>query len=100
VYDKVKGIEPHRETENYLANVKLLEEQVSQTGLKSSESATQLEELLRLSTEMIDGNPFAAVNKGGTLEKIKNRMRDRTSVKSSKRAFDTIWSQAYLTEKR
>ena len=98
VYDKVKGIEPHRETENYLANVKLLEKQVSQTGLKSKESATQLEELRRLSTEMIDGNPFAAVNKSGTLEKIKNRMRDRTSVKSAKRAFNTFWSQAYLSE--
>lgn len=98
VYDKVKGIEPHRETENYLANVKLLEEQVSQTGLKSQESATQLEELRRLSIEMIDGNPFGAVNKSGTLEKIKNRMRDRTSVKSAKRAFGTFWSEAYLTE--
>jgi hypothetical protein len=99
VYDKVKGIEPHRETENYLAKVKLLEEQVSQTGLKSQESATRLEELRGLSTEMIDGNPFAAVNKSGTLEKIKNRMRDRTSVKSAKQAFGTFWSQAYLTEK-
>ncbi|MBD2604555.1 hypothetical protein H6G81_08420 [Scytonema hofmannii FACHB-248] len=99
VYDKVKGIEPHRETENYLAKVKFLEEQVSQTGLKSQESATRLEELRRLSTEMIDGNPFAAVNKSGTLEKIKNRMRDRTSVKSAKQAFGTFWSQTYLTEK-
>jgi hypothetical protein len=99
VYDKVKGIEPHRETENYLAKVKLLEEQVSQTGLKSQESATRLEELRGLSTEMIDGNPFAAVNKSGTLEKIKNRMRDRTSVKSAKQAFNSFWSQAYLTEK-
>jgi hypothetical protein len=98
VYDKVKGIKPHREIENYLENVKLLEEQVSQTGLKSKESATQLEELRRLSTEMIDGNPFGAVNKSGTLEKIKNRMRDRTSVKSAKQAFGTFWSQAYLTE--
>ncbi|MCV3212456.1 hypothetical protein OGM63_02730 [Plectonema radiosum NIES-515] len=98
VYDKVKGIKPHREIENYLENVKLLEEQVSQTGLKSKESAIQLEELRRLSTEMIDGNPFGAVNKSGTLEKIKNRMRDRTSVKSAKQAFGTFWSQAYLTE--
>jgi hypothetical protein len=99
VYDKVKGIEPHRETENYLANVKLLEEQVSQTGLKSKESATRLEELRRFSTEMIDDNPFGAVNKSGTLEKIKKRMRDRTAVESAKLAFGTFWSQAYLTEK-
>lgn len=97
-YDSVKGIEPHRETENYLANVRSLEEQVSQTGLQSPESATKLEELRRLSSEMIDGNPFAAVNKGGTLEKIKNRMRDRTEVKSAKLAFNTFWNQAYLSQ--
>ncbi len=98
VYDRIKGIEPHRETESYLASVRLLEEQVSQTGLQSRDSATQLEELRRLSSEMIDGNPFAAVGKSGTLEKIKNRMRDRLNQKSAKQAFAIFWSQAYLSQ--
>ena len=98
-YDPIKGIEPHRETENYLATVNALTEQVSQTGLRSPQVAQKLEELSRLSGEMIDSNPFAAVDKSGTLEKIKNRMRDRIGVKSSKQAFSTFWSQAYLSKR-
>ncbi|WP_211173206.1 hypothetical protein [Brasilonema bromeliae] len=98
-YDPVKGIEPHRETENYLVTVDALIEQVSQTGLQSPQVAKELEELRGLSSEMIDSNPFEAANKSGTLEKIKNRMRDRIGVKSSKQAFSTFWSQAYLSKR-
>ncbi|WP_414580716.1 hypothetical protein [Scytonema sp. PCC 10023] len=99
IYDPIKGIEAHRETENYLATVDALTEQVSQTGLRSPQVATELEALRNLSGEMIDSNPFAAVDKSGTLEKIKNRMRDRIGVKSSKQAFSTFWSQAYLSKR-
>jgi hypothetical protein len=99
IYDPIKGIEAHRETENYLATVKQLEEQVSQTGLQSPLVEKKLQELGRLSVEMIDSNPFAAAGKSGTLEKIKNRMRDRTEINSAKRAFENFWNQAYLTQK-
>ncbi|MBP5972345.1 hypothetical protein HW132_06260 [Brasilonema sp. CT11] len=98
-YDPVKGIEPHRDTENYLVTVDELIEQVSQTGLQSPQVVKKLEELSRLSSEMIDSNPFEAANKSGSLEKIKNRMRDRVAVKSSKQAFSTFWSQAYLSKR-
>ncbi|MBW4634380.1 MAG: hypothetical protein KME30_21445 [Iphinoe sp. HA4291-MV1] len=99
IYDPIKGIEPHRETTNYLATVDALIEQVSQTGLQSPQVIKELEELRRLSNEMIDSNPFAGADKSGTLEKIKNRMRDRIDVKSSKQAFSTFWSQAYLSKR-
>ncbi len=98
-YDRVKGIEPHRETENYLATVKRLEEQVSQTGLESKAFEAKLDDVRRLSSEMIDSNPFAGANKSGTLEKIKNRMRDRVKEKSAKKAFGKFWSQPYLSQK-
>jgi hypothetical protein len=98
VYDPIKGIEPHRDTTSYLEAVVALEEQVSQTGLQSPQTKNQLVQLSRLSTEIIDSNPFAGVNKSGTLEKIKNRMRDRTRQKSAKQAFATFWSQPYLTQ--
>jgi hypothetical protein len=98
IYDPVKGIEPHRETKNYLETVAALEEQVSQTGLKSPQAKTKLEEISLLSREMIDSNPFAGAGKSGTLEKIKNRMRDRISKASAKQAFNTFWSQEYLTQ--
>ncbi|MBF2065704.1 MAG: hypothetical protein IGS39_14965 [Calothrix sp. C42_A2020_038] len=96
LYDPIKGIEPHRETEAYLAAVKVVSEQVIQTGLQSPQVEVQLEELRRLSVEMIETNPFTIANKSGTLERIKNRMRDRTSERSAKRSFAKFWSQSYL----
>ncbi|AFY32435.1 hypothetical protein [Calothrix sp. PCC 7507] len=98
IYDPVKGIEPHRETKNYLETVATLEEEVSQTGLKSPQAKTKLEEISRLTSEMINTNPFAAAGKSGNLEKIKNRMRDRIRKESAKQAFNTFWSQEYLTQ--
>ncbi len=98
LYDPIKGIEPHRETEDYLATVNALTEQISQTGLQSSLVAAKLLELDRKSDEMVDTNPFAAANKSGTLEKIKNRMRSHVGKKSAKVSFETFWSQAYLSQ--
>ncbi len=100
VYDQLKGIEPHRETEDYLATVETLKKQVSQTGLQSPQVEQKLEELRRLSTEMIDSNPFAIAGKSGKLAKIKNQMLAHTRQKSSaKLSFNIFWSQAYLSQK-
>ncbi|WP_366828537.1 toll/interleukin-1 receptor domain-containing protein [Nostoc sp. NMS2] len=99
IYDPIKGIEPHRETFFYLETVDALEEEVSQTGLQSSQVQTRLKEINRLSIEMVDTNPFAAVGKSGTFEKIRNRMRDRIGNKSAKHSFSIFWSQAYLSQK-
>lgn len=99
IYDPIKGIEPHRDTKNYLDTVKVLEEEVSQTGLQSPQVNSRLEEIRHLSNEMIDSNPFAGVNKSGTLEKVKKRMRDRIGKQSAKQSFATFWSQPYLTQK-
>jgi hypothetical protein len=92
-----KGIEPHRDTEAYLATVDRLTEQVTQTGLRSPEAAALLADLRSMSVKMIDENPFEIANKSGTLERIKNEMRDRVDNESSKQAFDTFWSQDYLS---
>jgi hypothetical protein len=98
IYDPFKGIETHRETQNYLNAIQTLEDQVSQAGLQSPQVKTKLLEIIGLSTEMIDSNPFTAAGKSGTLEKIKNRMRMRTRQKSAKEAFATFWSQEYLSK--
>lgn len=98
VYDPIKGIEPHRETQNYLNTVNDITEQVSQTGLQSPQAENLLAQMRRLSVEMIDTNPFEVANKTGTLEKIKNRMRDRIGKESAREAFSIFWSQAYLSE--
>lgn len=93
-----KGIEPERATVNYLEQVELLEEQVAQAGIQSLESQQLLRELRQLSEAMIDENPFEIANKSGTLERIKNMMRDRIGVDSAKAAFGTFWSEDYLIE--
>jgi hypothetical protein len=96
VYDRLKGIEPHRETEEYLDTVDQLKTQVRQTGLRSPEVEKLLQRLQVLSREMIQNNPFAVANKTGTLEKIKNIMRGHTGNKSSTQSFQTFWSVNYL----
>ncbi len=98
IYDPVKGIEPHRETERYLQTVEQLQQAVSKNGLESPLANAKLEKLTQLSIEMINNDPFAAAGKSGTLEKIKNKMRDRLQQESAKQAFATFWSQKYLLQ--
>lgn len=98
-YDPVKGIEPHRDTQRYLNTVNQLEKQILQTGLQSPEVTDLLVELRSQSTEMIDTNPFAVANKTGTLEKIKNRMRQHLVNESAKEAFQEFWSYPFLSQR-
>lgn len=95
LYDLVKGIEPNQDTEAYLNRVDELESAVVGKPLESPEIEAILGDLRRQSVEMIDTNPFQVANKTGTLEKIKNTMRDRvfgTEQSSSKAAFQQFWS--------
>ena len=93
-----KGIEPERTTDNYLQTIGLLEEQVAQTGLQSVQAQSLLADLRNQSEIIIDENPFQIADKSGTLERIKNSIRDRVGVESSKSAFREFWSEDYLTE--
>jgi hypothetical protein len=93
-----KGIQPHRDTEAYLALVDQLENQVASDGLSSPKSQELLTELRSMSDTMIDEDPFQTADKSGTLQRIKNRMRDFVGTDSSKAAFNTFWSQGYLSQ--
>lgn len=93
-----KGIQPERTTVNYLETVEDLKEQVAQTGLQSVQAKTLLADLREQSEAIIDENPFQVANKSGTLEQIKNLMRDRVGLDSAKEAFNTFWSEDYLSE--
>jgi hypothetical protein len=101
VYDPFKGIKPHRDTQKYLETLEELKTQVVQTGLPSSQVAAKLQELDNLSAKMIDEDPFRVASKSGSLEKIKDRIRDRAPnpQDSAKQSFQTFWSQAYLNKK-
>jgi hypothetical protein len=96
-YDRFKGIEPNRETDRYLNAVEQLKLTVNQTGLASAQTQSWLQELDTLSVSMIQNNPFQVAGKTGNLERIKNEVRDRVQNQSAKGAFDTFWSQEYLT---
>lgn len=97
-YDPIKAIEPYRDTDQYLKRVDDLENQMLVTGVRSPQVEVILQDLRRLSEEMVDTNPFALANKTGTLEKIKNRMRQHipSEENSAKEAFRRFWSQNYL----
>ncbi len=98
-YDSIKGIEPHRDTEQYLKSVQDLEASLFQEGLDSPKVDEALKVLKDESTKMIEGNWFEVAGKSGNLEKIKNRMRDRLGTKSSRQSFETFWSKDYLKSK-
>jgi hypothetical protein len=114
-YDWVKGIEPYQETEEYLQLVEELNTEINEIALQTLERQRQeitqieeknidkiLQELRDRSVEMIETNPFQIANKTGTLERIKNKMRERvlgTKKTSSKKAFEIFWSREYLRKK-
>lgn len=100
IYDPFKGIEPHRDTQKYLETVEDLKNQVVQTGLTSPQVAAKLQEIDNLSAKMIDEDPFRVASKSGSLEKIKDRIRDRVPnpKDSAKQSFKTFWSQEYLNK--
>lgn len=100
-YDVIKSIVPFRDTDNYLKKVNLLEETIKNNGLYSVETEKILANLRKSSLDMITQDSFKLANKTGTLEKIKNLMRDHIPNKnnSSKEAFNTFWSVDYLANK-
>jgi hypothetical protein len=98
IYDPIKGIEPHRDTERYLNTVDALKQQVNQAGIQSLQAKELLKQLGQLSEEMIRSNPFQTANKSGTLEKIKQRLRqriydNRKRSRSSTEAFVIFWTE-------
>jgi hypothetical protein len=108
-YDpRIKGIQPYRETEQYLDKVNALEAEIDATNLRTklrslqSPEVTQLlEDLRQRSVDMIETNPFQLADKTGDLEKIKNKMREHipNDDDSAKEAFREFWSQENLTAK-
>jgi hypothetical protein len=100
LYDPIKGIEPHRDTSQYLRDVQALEALLATRGFTDPAVATLLGDLRSRSIEMISADPFRVANKSGTLEKIKNRMRMRVlghRSASARQAFEQFWSPQTLT---
>ncbi|WP_404783386.1 hypothetical protein [Altericista sp. CCNU0014] len=97
-YDWVKGIEPFRDTEQYLTVADQLEMAIAQKGLKSPQVSQALADLRDRSVSMVQEDPFRIANKSGNLERLKNRMRQHMKTKSSRDAFRAFWSLQHLNE--
>jgi hypothetical protein len=95
LYDPVKGIEPHRETQAYLQAFERLDQSLL-AGSTPAQSAAQRRRLVALTEAMINENPFAASGNSGTLEKIKNRLRQRAGHDSAKQAAAQLLGDAWL----
>lgn len=98
VYDPVKGIEPHPDTEAYLQTVEQTMRSISQSGLKADPTKQLLTSLEQQSIFLIEENPFLAANKSNTFAKLKHRMEYHLQTRSAKEAFTRFWSQEYLSQ--
>ncbi|MBM5826980.1 MAG: hypothetical protein FJ050_02830 [Cyanobacteria bacterium M_surface_7_m2_040] len=97
--DPIKGIEPHRETEAYLKQFQQLEQAMAQAGNTSVLSPRQQQLLLQqaqMTVALIDSNPFLAANASGTLEKLKNRLRQRADQDSAKVSATLLLSPSWM----
>ena len=98
LYDPLKGIEPHRETQAWLAGFERLDQALLQ-GAADPVVEPLRRRQLELTVQMINENPFAASGNSGTLEKLKNRLRQRAGLDSAKQAADRLFSDAWLTRR-
>ncbi len=107
--DPIKGIEPHRETQTYLVQFRRLD--VALAGLPagqppSGHQVALLQRQSKLTAQLIDSNPFLASGAAGTLEKIKNRLRQRADQDSARQAAalllspERIQTQGWSQERR
>ena len=96
LYDPVKGVEPHPDTEIYLDTVQQLKQQLPQARLTNPSTQQLLDSLQAQSIALVEENPFLAANKLGTFAKLKRRMQYRFQTRSATEAFTQFWSEEYL----
>ena len=97
--DPIKGIEPHRETQAYLEHFRQLDAALLALPAGQAPQPSQVALLNRhaqLTAQLIDGNPFLASDASGTLEKIKNRLRQRADRDSARQASSLLLSPARI----
>ena len=97
VYDRVKGIEPHPDTESYLRHFQQLEATAASSGINSPAARQLRLEMVVKSSQLIDENPFVASNKTGSLEKLKSRLRARADMDSAKQSAAYLLGESHLT---
>ena len=98
LYDPVKGIQTHPETEYYQAEVDQLKAQLAQTGVQSPQVEESLLELRQISQRLIGETAFVGANGEYALAAIQQSIRTRTGETFAVDAFNRFWSSAYLSQ--
>ncbi len=96
-YDPVKGIEPHRQTQAYLAAFRQLDQQLLLDPAAPA-AETLRRRQLALTDQIIDENPFLVSGQSGSLETVKNRLRQRAGLDSAKRSNARLLSNDWLQQ--
>ena len=97
-YDRVKGIEPHRDTQGYINHFRRLETAAATKGIDNPEVQQLRLEMVVRNSQLIDENPFVSSGKAGTLEKLKSRLRSRAGMDSAKQAAAHLLGDDHLSE--
>jgi hypothetical protein len=95
IYDPIKGIEPHRQTQAYLAAFRQLDQQLLRDPAAPAAQVLRRRQLA-LTDQIIDENPFLVSGQSGSLETVKNRLRQRAGLDSAKRSNARLLSVDWL----
>lgn len=98
IYDPVKGIKAHPQTERYQAQVEQLRNQLTQAEPRSPQVEDSLSELRNLSQQLVAERPFAAPHGDHALVTIQQAIQARTAQPLTQDAFAQFWSADYLEQ--
>ena len=98
LYDPIKGIEPHRDTQAYVRHFQNLDRLAVERGTADPEVKGLIHDQARLTTEMIVTNPFLNSGNAGALEKIKSQLRTRAGLDSAQESADLLLSEQHLSQ--
>ena len=90
-YDPIKGVMPHPVTQDYLAQIAQLRQQ-----LATEQPVDNLSLLQDRSITLIEENPYAASGQLKTFARLKRRLRGYTDTYSAQAAFRQLWQSKYI----
>ncbi|MBF1999940.1 MAG: hypothetical protein IGS38_04410 [Synechococcales cyanobacterium M58_A2018_015] len=97
LYDPIKGIRPHPETQRYIERVAALKSQLAETELDTPEVSAALAELRLYSQQLVQHHPFPRTEIA-TLETIRSDLQARTGAETPLVAFERFWSLDHLAQ--
>lgn len=98
IYDPIKSIEPHPDTQRYLQTVENFKFELTRSALTENSTQLLLFGLQQQSKDILTENPFLVSNKFGTFAKLKRRIQSHLDLPSAQEAFTKFWSTQYWEE--